>query len=43
MLTDEQTKNQIGISKKNLEKFQTDQKIHFMAMDGTWIHYFDSS
>lgn len=44
MLTDEQKKNRVDISRVNLEKFQADQEnflFRFVTMDETWIHHFD--
>ncbi|XP_045451016.1 histone-lysine N-methyltransferase SETMAR-like [Melitaea cinxia] len=44
MLTDEQKKNRVDISRVNLEKFQADQEnflSRFVTMDETWIHHFD--
>ncbi|XP_045453244.1 histone-lysine N-methyltransferase SETMAR-like [Melitaea cinxia] len=44
MLTDEQKKNRIDISRVNLQKFQADQEnflFRFVTMDKTWILHFD--
>lgn len=44
MLTDEQKKKRVDISRANLEKFQADQEkflSRFVTMDETWIHHFD--
>ncbi|CAK1591719.1 unnamed protein product [Parnassius mnemosyne] len=44
MLTDEQKKNRVDISRVNLEKFQADQEkflFRFVTMDETWIHHFE--
>ncbi|KAM3914022.1 histone-lysine N-methyltransferase SETMAR-like [Leptodactylus fuscus] len=44
MLTDEQKKKRVDISRANLKKFQADQEnflSRFVTMDKTWIHHFD--
>nr|XP_032528131.1 uncharacterized protein LOC116778294 [Danaus plexippus plexippus] len=44
MLTDEQKKKRVDISRVNLQKFQADKEnflSRFVTMDETWIHHFD--
>ncbi|CAK1592430.1 unnamed protein product [Parnassius mnemosyne] len=44
MLTDEQKKNRVDISRVNLEKYQADQEnflFRFVTMDETWIQHFN--
>lgn len=44
MLTDEQKKKRVDLSRANLAKFQADQEnflSRFVTMDETWIHHFD--